>query len=335
MTRALITGLGGFVASHLAEYLIKNTDWEICGTMRWQESTDNLESLIPRINEGDRVHIMYADLNDAGSMRSAVMAAEPDYVFHLAAQSYPLTSFDAPAETMATNAVGTLNLLEACRYEAQRAWIHICSSSEVYGRVTKEHLPITEQTPFAPASPYAVSKVATDMLGQLYANAYNLNVIVSRMFTHSGPRRGDVFAESTFAKQIAMIEAGQIEPVVKVGNLDSLRTIADVRDAVRAYHMMMTVNPQRGEVFNIGGSHTCTVGDILKQLIALSGIHWKTEIQVEQSRLRPIDADLQVPDCSKFKNHTGWKPQIPFEKTMSDLLDYWRERVKRGPVLTR
>jgi GDP-mannose 4,6-dehydratase len=326
--RALITGLGGFVASHLAEYLITNTDWEIYGTMRWQESTDNLQSLIPWINEGNRVHVVYADLNDAGSMNAAVNEAKPDYVFHLAAQSYPLTSFTIPAETMATNVGGTLNLLEALK--DSKAWIHICSSSEVYGRVSQEQLPITEETAFSPASPYAVSKVATDHLGQLYA-AYGMNIVVSRMFTHTGPRRGDVFSESSFAKQIAMIEAGQIEPVVKVGNLNSLRTIADVRDAVRAYHMMLTVNPVSGEAYNIGGNHTCTVGDILKHLIGDKDI----DVMVEAARLRPIDADLQVPNCDKFRNQTGWEPIIPFVKTMDDLLEYWRNRVRNGSYMTR
>jgi GDPmannose 4,6-dehydratase len=153
------------------------------------------------------------------------------------------------------------------------------------------------------------------------------------MFTHTGPRRGDVFAESTFAKQIAMAEAGQIEPVIKVGNLNSVRTVADVRDAVRAYHMLLTINPQPGEVYNIGGTVTCTVEDMLSKLRGLSLLSFRTE--VEQSRLRPIDADLQLPDCTKFKTHTGWEPEIPFEQTMADLLDYWRGRTRRGPCLTR
>ena len=160
-----------------------------------------------------------------------------------------------------------------------------------------------------------------------------MNVQTTRMFTHTGPRRGDVFAESSFAKQIAMIEADQIDPLIKHGNLDSLRTFADVRDAVRAYHMLLTVNPQPGAYYNLGGSHTCTVGEMMFTLIRMStrAIAWKED----PDRLRPIDADLQVPDCSKFKAHTGWEPTIKFEQTISDLLNYWRARVKTQQFLTR
>ncbi len=332
VNKALITGLGGFVASYLAEYLLENTDWEIVGTMRWNEPLDNLEVLADRINRKDRISIVYADLNDAGSMRNAVRGS--DYIFHLAAQSYPKTSFDIPVETIQTNVIGTLNLLEAVRYEVPEAWVHVCSSSEVYGRVLREFVPIKEDCPFQPASPYAISKAGTDLFGQLYAQAYGLNIIITRMFTHTSARRGDVFAESTFAKQIAMIEAGLIEQPIKVGNLDSLRTVADVRDAVRAYHMALTVNPVKGAVYNIGGTHTCTVGEILDTLIDMSTV---SPINKEQDpdRMRPIDADLQVPDCAKFKSHTGWEPRIAFEQTMSDLLEYWRERVKAHVTLQR
>jgi GDPmannose 4,6-dehydratase len=331
MTRALITGMAGFVGSHLAEYLLAKTDWEIYGLLRWQEPLDSLAGVIPLVNEGKRVHLVYGDLHDALSIRDAVDAAEPDYVFHLAAQSYPKTSFTAPLDTLDTNVQGTVRLLDALR--RHDALIHVCSSSEVYGKVDKKHLPITEDCPFHPASPYAISKVGADLVARFYAEAYGMKILVTRMFTHTGPRRGDVFAESTFAKQIAMAEAGQIEPVIKVGNLNSVRTVADVRDAVRAYHMLLTINPQPGEVYNIGGTVTCTVEDMLSKLRGLSLLSFRTE--VEQSRLRPIDADLQLPDCTKFKTHTGWEPEIPFEQTMADLLDYWRGRTRRGPCLTR
>jgi GDPmannose 4,6-dehydratase len=195
--------------------------------------------------------------------------------------------------------------------------------------VPKEKLPIDEECSFHPASPYAISKVGTDLLGRYYAEAYGMCVMTTRMFTHTGPRRGDVFAESTFAKQIAMIEAGLTEPVIKVGNLESLRTWADVRDAVRAYYMLVMIDPIPGEYYNIGGQHTCTVGEMLDYLISLSTVP-DIEVSVDPDRLRPIDADLQVPDISKFMDHTGWFPRIPFEQTMKDLLDYWRARVDGG-----
>ena len=212
----------------------------------------------------------------------------------------------------------------------------MCASSEVFGRVPKEKLPIDEECNFHPASPYAISKVGTDLVGRFYAEAYNMTVMTTRMFTHTGPRRGDVFAESTFAKQIAMIEHEDIAPVIKVGNLDSLRTFADVRDAVRAYYMLVTVNPVAGEYYNIGGTYTCKISDMLDYLISLSPLKDKIKIEVDPDRLRPIDADLQVPDTTKFEKHTGWKPEISFERTMQDLLDYWRERVaKREKFLVR
>ena len=163
-----------------------------------------------------------------------------------------------------------------------------------------------------------------------------MTIITTRMFTHTGPRRGDVFHESTFAKQIAMIEAGMTEPVVHIGNLKSLRTYADVRDAVRAYYMLVTINPIAGEYYNIGGTYTCLVEDTLKTLISYSPMKNKITVHEDPERLRPIDADLQVPDCRKFKAHTGWEPEISFEKTMHDLLNYWRERIKKGEsFLTR
>lgn len=333
--RAFITGITGMVGSHLADYLLENTDWDIYGLCRWRSPLDNITHLLPRINKGDRMYLLYGDLRDYLSIHEAVKKASPDYVFHLAAQSYPKTSFDSPLDTLETNIQGTASVLEALRKHNSKAAIHVCASSEVFGRVPKEKLPIAEECTFHPASPYAISKVGTDLIGRFYAEAYNMTVMTTRMFTHTGPRRGDVFAESTFAKQIAMIEAVMIPPIVKTGNLDSLRTFADVRDAVRAYYMLVTVNPIPAAYYNIGGTYTCTVGEMLNKLISMSKIK-NIKVETDPERLRPIDADLQVPDTTKFSTHTGWKPEIPFEKTMSDLLEYWRIRVSSGKeFLTR
>jgi GDPmannose 4,6-dehydratase len=271
-----------------------------------------------------------ADLRDYISLLNVVEEVRPDYVFHLAAQSYPSTSFTSPLDTLDTNILGTARLLEVLRRcSGIDPVIHVCASSEVYGRVPREKLPINEECSFHPASPYAISKVGTDLLGRYHAEAYSQKVITTRMFTHTGPRRGDVFAESTFAKQIAMIEAGQIPPVLKVGNLDSLRTWADVRDAVRAYYLLVTVNPIAGQSYNIGGTYSCTIRQMLDYLLSLSS-RKDIRVEVDPQRLRPIDADLQVPDTSKFHRHTGWEPEISFEKTMTDLLEYWRSRVSSG-----
>jgi len=331
--KALITGLGGFVASHLVDYLLANTDWDIFGTMRWNDPLDNLAGVADRINRRDRIRIIHADLTDAWSMSNAVRQSLPDYVFHLAAQSYPKTSFTSPVETLNVNVTGTLNLLEAIKNEKPDAGVHICSSSEVYGRVDAKHIPISENCPFHPASPYAISKVGTDLLGQHYAQAYGLHVQVTRMGTHTGPRRGDVFMESTFAKQIALAEARKIEPVIRHGNLDSTRTVADVRDAVRAYHTLLTSNPISGGVYNIAGNHVCKVGNVLSDLMSLSRVNLVTKY--DESRVRPIDADNQVFDTTKFRSHTGWSPEIKYEQTLFDLLEYWRARVKTSVILQR
>jgi len=332
---SLITGMAGMVGSHLADHLLENTDWNIVGFLRWNDSLENLEHLSNRINTHSRLSLVYGDINDQSSIQACVKECQPDYVFHLAAQSYPLTSFTSPIDTLNTNILGTAKLLEAMKFEKSDAVIHICASSEVFGQVSKEYLPINEETPFHPASPYAISKVGTDLLGRFYAEAYGMTIMTTRMFTHTGPRRGDVFAESTFAKQIAMIEAGMIDPVIKVGNLDSLRTWADVRDAVRAYHMLVTVKPIGGEYYNIGGSYSCTIGEMLHYLVRQSHIP-NISIVTDPSRLRPIDADLQVPDTRKFTDHTGWSPEISFEKSMDDLMEYWRHRVSSGrQFLTR
>src|SRR5476651_93310 len=328
--RVLITGITGMVGSHLADFLLAETDWGIYGMCRWPSSMDNLGYIGGRITAKDRLFLLYGDLRVTMSIRDVVVKSKPDYVFHLAAQSFPRTSFDAPLDTMETNIQGTVRVLDALKEHAPKAIIHVCASSEVFGRVPKEKLPIDEECSFHPASPYAISKVGTDLVGRFYAEAYGMTIMTTRMFTHTGPRRGDVFAESTFAKQIAMIEKNLISPIVKVGNLESLRTFADVRDAVRAYYLLVTHNPVPGEFYNIGGTYSCTISDILNYLIAQSPKKNDIKIEVDPERLRPIDADLQVPDTTKFEKHTGWKVEIPFEDTMRDLLNYWRARIDQS-----
>lgn len=328
--KAFITGITGMVGSHLADFLLEKTDWDIVGMCRWRSPLDNIAHLIPKINRKERLHLVYGDLRDSSSIDHVIKECKPDYVFHLAAQSFPQTSFTSPLDTYETNIQGTSRVLEALRHHRKDAVVHICASSEVFGRVPKEKLPITEDCTFHPASPYAISKVGTDLVGRFYAEAYDMKVMTTRMFTHTGPRRGDVFAESTFAKQIAMIEKGLIPPVVKVGNLNSFRTIADVRDAVNAYYLLVTHNPIGGEFYNIGGTYSCSIEDLLNYLISLSSKKNDIKIEIDPERLRPIDADLQVPSTAKFEKHTGWKPQISFEQTMEDLLNYWRDRISQS-----
>jgi len=325
--KVLITGITGMVGSHLLDFLFDNTDWEIHGLIRWRSPLDNIVRHISSINEHNRIKLHYGDIRDIGSLEAVFSSVTFDIIFHLAAQSYPKTSFSSANDTFEVNINGTRNILECCKKYCPNATIHNCSSSEVFGRVPREYVPIKEDTPFHPASPYAISKCSADLLGRYYAEAFDMNVLTTRMFTHTGPRRGDVFMESTFAKQIALAEKGYIEPVIMTGNLDSVRTIADVRDAVHAYYLLVTTHGiQRGSCFNIGGDFTATVGDVLSTLINLS--HLKNlRTMVDPERLRPIDADLQIPDTSKFRNFTKWTPLISFNTTMWDLLDYWRKRV--------
>jgi GDP-mannose 4,6-dehydratase len=328
----LITGVTGMVGSHLLDFLYSNTEDNIVGICRWRSPLSNISQYLQEQNSGNaRLNLEYADLNDMSSLNRVISKYKPDFIYHLAAQSFPQTSFYSPIDTLNTNIIGTANLLEVLKSSISHSYnpkIHICSSSEVFGRIPKERIPIVEDELFHPASPYAISKAGTDLLGRYYGEAYNMKTVTTRMFTHTGPRRGDVFAESTFAKQIALIESDKIEPIVKVGNLNSLRTFADVRDAVRAYYMLLICDTEPGSYYNIGGNYTCTVGDMLNKLISYSTKRDLIKIEVDQSRIRPIDADLQVPDLRKFKKETGWEPKYTFEETMLDLLNYWRERIQ-------
>ena len=328
--RALITGITGFVGSHLAEYLLNETDWEIYGLYRYDDPLDNIPF-------HDEITLIEGDLTDYPSVENAIARSLPDYVFHLAAQSYVQASFAYPEKTYRTNVIGTENLLRAikdCHYLDKKPLIHNCSSSEVYGRVPGSYGPIDENCPFLPASPYSISKCAQDLIGRFYFEAYGLKVITTRMFTHTGPRRGDVFFESSFAKQVAMCEVGLID-TIKVGNLESTRTIADVRDAVRAYHLLLTKNPIPGEVYNIGGNYTCKVKKVLEYLNWPRDGAGEYPVESDPTRMRPLDADFQIPNCDKFKKHTGWVPVYKFGQTMDDLLEYWRKRIKHHVVIQR
>jgi len=320
------------VGSHLAEYILSDSpEHEISGLVRWRAPMAHLSRIV------GKVKLCYGDLLDLPSLKTILREERPGVIFHLAAQSYVDFSFLSPVSTLQVNVIGTCNLLEAVKElrlaSSYDPVVHICSSSEVYGQVKKEEVPIKEDNPFRPASPYAVSKVAEDMLGLQYWLSWKIRTIRTRLFTHSGARRGEVFAESSFAKQIAAIEAGLMPPVIKVGNLDSVRTFLDVKDAVRAYWLLVR-KCAPGEVYNIGGNETMRVGEMLDRLAGFStakGI----KVEVDPSRLRPSDVTLQIPCTDKFRKETGWAPEIPFDKTLKDLLDYWRDELSRDPWKAR
>lgn len=318
--KVLITGITGMVGSHLADYIIENhPDVQIFGLVRWRSPLDNIRASL------DNITLVHGELRDLSSMIEVIEKARPDRIFHLGAQSFVPTSYHSPGDTFAVNINGSVNLLDAIRNVGIDPVVHMCSSAEVYGQVDKTMIPITEKTPFNPASPYAVSKVGQDLLGSQYYITYGLKIIRTRMFTHTGPRRGDFFAESSFAKQIAEIELGVTPNPVKVGNLDSIRTFADVRDAVRAYWALLEYCTP-GDVYNIGGDRTLSIGEMFDILKSFAKV--PIEHEVDSQLLRPADVTLQIPESAKFLKQTGWKPAYSLEQTMEDLLNYHRMRTK-------
>ena len=332
--RVLITGITGFVGSHMTDYLLKNVpDVKVFATRRWRSRDDNIKHFYG----DDRVKFIEADLTDRGSLHGAIKTSKPDVVYHFAAQSFPETSFITPVMTLTTNIIGTTNLLEELRIAKDN---DVCdpvivsvSSSEVYGNVLKNEVPITEKNPIRAANPYSISKVGHDLMSQYYHKAYDMKVIITRMFSHEGKRRGKRFALAWFAYQIVMAEKSENFPPyvpsfpthpIKHGNLDSIRTYNHIDDAVHAY--WLAVNKcDYGEVYNIGGDHTCTVGDALDMLISKSKNPKAFIKELDPNRVRPTDITLQIPDSTKFREKTGWKPIKGLNEICDDLLNYWRE----------
>ncbi|MFC1646909.1 GDP-mannose 4,6-dehydratase [Patescibacteria group bacterium] len=315
--KVLITGIAGFVGSHLAELLLTKK-YEVHGLCRPRSKTDHIESI------SNKLTLVDADLLDSHSLYATISRIKPDYIFHLAAQSFVPTSWVSPSVTLEVNIVGTANLFEAVRQAGIDPVIQIACSSEEYGLVHANELPIKETNPLRPQSPYAVSKVAMDYLGYQYFSSYKMKVIRTRGFNHTGPRRGETFAESSFAKQIALIEKKKREPVIHVGNLDASRDYTDVRDMVRGY-LVAVKKCDPGDVYNISTGKTVYIRDMLKLLLSFSKV--KVEIRKDPARMRPSDVPVLTGDNTKFVKKTGWEPKIPFEKTMEDLLNYWRSRV--------
>ncbi len=316
--RVLITGVTGFVGSHLADFLVAREDSEIFGTHRWRSRMENVEHL------RGRLHFVECDLRDAVATRRMWALVRPDRVFHLAAQSYVPTSWAAPTETLVGNITCQLNLFEAARELGLTTRFQIAGSSEEYGRVKPNEIPIRESNVLRPLSPYAVSKVAQDMLAYQYWMSYRLHTVRTRGFNHTGPRRGEVFVTSNFARQIAEIEKGLREPVVWVGNLDAFRDFTDVRDMVRAYWLALE-HGEPGEVYNICSGRAYTIRQVLDILLGLAQV--KVEVREDPARLRPSDVQGLIGDCSRFQRISGWEATIPFEVTVQDLLEYWRQRV--------
>jgi GDP-4-dehydro-6-deoxy-D-mannose reductase len=317
--RVLITGITGMVGSHLAEYCLARGDVEVVGTVRWRSPRNNIGGI------ADSLRLVEADLRDQAGVRRLLEDVRPEAIFHLAAQSFVPASWAGPADTMATNVLGQVHLLEAMRDLGMTdVPMQIAGSSEEYGLVHPEETPITEENPLRPLSPYAVSKVAQDLLGWQYHRSFGLRTVRTRAFNHEGPRRGEVFVTSNFAKQIALIEAGKQPPVLEVGNLEARRDWHDVRDTVVAY-WKAAFEGEPGEVYNIGRGEALSIQEMLNILLAMAKVD--VEVRPVPARMRPSDVELLVCDPTKFRDRTGWEPTIPLDQTLRDTLEYWRERV--------
>src|SRR3989344_529850 len=319
--RVLITGISGSGGSYLAEYVADNhPESEIHGISRWHSTSSkkNLERI------ADKVQMHECDLTDMSSVISSLRETKPEAIFHIASHANVRASFTNPLAVIQNNIMGTANLLEALRIEGMNSRVQICSTSEVYGQVDSKNVPIKEDCPINPSNPYAVSKVAQDLLGGVYHRSYQMDIVRTRMFSYLSPRRSDLFSTS-FALQVARIEQGLQKELIH-GNLDSTRTIIDVRDAMESYWVAIEKG-RSGEVYNIGGDKIITVGEFLHLLRKNA----KCEIpcRQDQSLMRPSDVTLQIPDVSKFRNETGWKPKYSFEESVDYLLNHSRKEVER------
>lgn len=317
--RALITGISGFVGSHLAEYLLAQTDWQLSGTVYGR--LDNIAHLRGRLT------LFPAELSRLEVVRFIVEETQPDYIFHLAAQPIPSLSRHDPWFTLENNIRAQLNVLEIVAQMRLACRVLVVGSSEEYGAVSPDDLPVDEETPLRPTSPYAVSKVTQDLLGLQYWLSQRVEAIRVRPFNHIGPRQRRGFVAPDFASQIAQIEAGLRPPVMAVGALDVARDFSDVRDVVAGYHLAMTKG-QAGEVYNLGAGQAHSVQELLDTLVAASSV--AIQVTRDPNRVRSVDVPYMVADCTRMAEQTGWQPRIPFQQSLHDVLDYWREQVRSG-----
>jgi GDP-4-dehydro-6-deoxy-D-mannose reductase len=316
--RTLITGINGFVGGHLAEWLLHLGGWDIWGVSR------TLPLGLAHLN--DDVRPVQADLRDAEAVRQVIEQVRPEVVFHLAGQTFVPESFSHPADTLTTNILAQLHIFLALIELELPCRVLVAGSNEEYGPIRPEDVPVDEDTPLRPASPYGVSKVAQDMLALQYHQSHQLDVVRVRPFNHIGPRQSERFVASSFAAQIARIEQGQQPPVLRVGNLSARRDFTDVRDMVRAYVLAVETG-EAGQVYNIGSGTPVAIQDLLDRLLAASSA--TVEVQTDPARMRPVDIPTVACDARRFRERTGWQPQIDLDQTLRDILDDWRARLRR------
>jgi GDP-4-dehydro-6-deoxy-D-mannose reductase len=317
--KVLITGITGMAGSHLAEYLLDRGDCEVHGTVRWRSNRENIAGV------EKKAFFHECELRDPYAVTHLLRDIRPDRIYHLASQSNVAASWLSPRETLINNITAQLNILESLKLLDQiDTRVHIAGSSEEYGLVQEHELPVTESNPLRPISPYGVSKVTQDTMAYQYFQNFRLHIVRTRCFNHTGPRRSDSFATSSFARQIVEIEKKRKYPVILVGNLQAKRDFTDIRDVVRAYHLALE-HCEPGGVYNIGSGTATSLRHVLDLLLTMS----RMAIRVKQdtSRMRPSDVPVLVADPSAFRKKTGWMPEIPLEQSLFDLLEYWREKL--------
>ena len=321
--KVLVTGIAGFVGRHLVDLLrTEHPGVEVFGLVKPHGTPAN--------DLPGRIALIEADLEDTAGVDSALDLVHPDRIIHLAGQSSPHASWTDPAGTIRVNVLGLLHILEAVRKRSLAPRVLVIGSAEEYGVVDARDLPVPEDAPLRPASPYAVSKIAQGYLALQYTLSFQMGIVRTRTFNHTGPGRGEAFAESSFARQIAEIEAGRRRPVLAVGNLEAVRDFSDVRDVVRAYWTLLD-RGDAGEVYNVCSGKGIRIRDLLQKLIEISGVD--VEVRLDPERLRPSDIPVLVGDPSRLRAATGWAPRIPLDRTLGDLLADWRARVSaRSPV---
>jgi len=314
----LITGATGFVGAHLRSYLLQHTDWNIIGTA--------YPDTPPTPMDAQREHLFYLDLRDKQALTTMLDTHRPDYIIHLAAQSHIPTAYKDPWGTLDNNVRGQLNLLEACLALNLKPRTLVIGSGEEYGRADAADLPLTESHPLRPENPYTVSKVTQDAMGYQYFISFAMPIVRVRPFNHVGPGQSARFVLPAFASQVAQIETGQQEAVMRVGNLEPARDFSDVRDVVRAYHMLL-VDGVPGDVYNIASGVPRSIRSLVDQLLALSTANIR--IEIDPDRYRPADVPIIYGSAEKALRDVGWAPEIPFEQTIADVLTEWREKTPR------
>lgn len=308
--KALIIGAAGFVGSYLIDHLISDCKWQVTATKLEHE-----------VIKSDKASIYNLDILDKKSVVDLLRKSRPDYIFHLAAQSSVALSWKDPAFTVDVNIKGSINVLDAVRETGCNSRILLIGSGEEYGHVLPDEIPVNESNSLKPNNIYAVTKVCQNLIGKIYSDAYNMDIVMVRAFNHIGPNQLPLFVVSDFCKQVAEIERGIREPVLKVGNLSAKRDFTDVRDVVRAYSLLIQKG-QSGETYNVGSGKAISIEEILQTILSYAKV--KISVEVDKAKFRPIDVPIVEADITKLRECTGWNRHIPLEKTIQDTLEYWR-----------